>query len=138
MIGTGIFATPSGIFALSGSVGLALFMWVAGTLIAAAGLLVYIEFGTAIPRNGGEKNYLEFVYRKPRFLATGFFTSYVMLLGWAGESFSWSSRSLIDNQVATPSSLANISLPPLESMSTVSISEQLVSPVSPRLSSFTV
>lgn len=51
---------------------------------AAAGLLVYIEFGTAIPRNGGEKNYLEFVYRKPRFLATGFFTSYVMLLGWAG------------------------------------------------------
>jgi amino acid transporter len=85
MIGTGIFATPSGIFALSGSVGLALFMWVAGTLIAAAGLLVYIEFGTAIPRNGGEKNYLEFVYRRPRFLATGFFTSYVMLLGWAGE-----------------------------------------------------
>jgi amino acid transporter len=88
MIGTGIFATPSGIFALSGSVGLALFMWVAGTLIAFAGLLVYIEFGTAIPRNGGEKNYLEFVYRRPRFLATGFFTSYVMLLGWAGELIS--------------------------------------------------
>lgn len=37
MIGTGIFATPSAIFALSGSTGLALFMWVAGTLIAAAG-----------------------------------------------------------------------------------------------------
>lgn len=86
MIGTGIFATPSGIFALSGSVGLALFMWVAGTLIAFAGLLVYIEFGTAIPRNGGEKNYLEYVFRKPRFLATGFYTGYVMLLGWAGSN----------------------------------------------------
>jgi len=58
-----------------------------------AGLLVYIEFGAAIPRNGGEKNYLEFVYRKPRFLATGFFTSYVMLLGWAGEFFPRSETS---------------------------------------------
>lgn len=61
-------------------------MWVAGTVIAAAGLLVYMEFGTAIPRNGGEKNYLEFVYRKPRFLATGMYTGYVILLGWAGSN----------------------------------------------------
>ncbi|RMZ81372.1 hypothetical protein DV738_g2265, partial [Chaetothyriales sp. CBS 135597] len=86
MIGTGIFATPSAIFSLSGSVGLALFMWVAGTIIAAAGMLVYMEFGTGIPRNGGEKNYIEFVYRKPRFLATGFYTGYVVLLGWAGSN----------------------------------------------------
>lgn len=86
MIGTGIFATPSAIFSLSGSVGLSLLMWVAGTVIAASGLLVYMEFGTGIPRNGGEKNYLEFVYRRPRFLATGFYTGYVVLLGWAGSN----------------------------------------------------
>ncbi|RMZ75149.1 hypothetical protein DV737_g5416, partial [Chaetothyriales sp. CBS 132003] len=86
MIGTGIFATPSAIFSLSGSVGLALFMWVAGTIIAAAGMLVYMEFGTGIPRNGGEKNYLEFVYRRPKFLTTGFYTGYVILLGWAGSN----------------------------------------------------
>lgn len=73
MIGTGIFATPSAIFALSGSVGLALFIWVAGMLIAFAGMLVYLEFGTALPRNGGEKNYLEFVYKRPKFLVTGFY-----------------------------------------------------------------
>lgn len=73
MIGTGIFATPSAIFALSGSVGLSLFIWVAGMLIAIAGMMVYLEFGTALPRNGGEKNYLEFVYRKPKFLVTGFY-----------------------------------------------------------------
>lgn len=73
MIGTGIFATPSAIFQLSGSVGLSLFIWVAGMLIALAGMLVYLEFGTGLPRNGGEKNYLEFVYRKPKFLATGFY-----------------------------------------------------------------
>lgn len=81
MIGTGIFATPSGIFALSGSVGLSLFIWVAGMLIAAAGMAVYVEFGTGLPRNGGEKNYLEYVYSKPRFLATGLYTGYVILLG---------------------------------------------------------
>lgn len=86
MIGTGIFATPSAIFSLSGSVGLSLFIWVAGMLIAGAGMMVYLEFGTGIPRNGGEKNYLEYVYRKPRFLATGLYTGYVILLGWAGSN----------------------------------------------------
>jgi amino acid transporter len=89
MIGTGIFATPSSIFALSGSVGLSLFIWVAGMLIAAAGMAVYIEFGTGLPRNGGEKNYLEYVYRKPKFLATGFYTGYVVLLGESNPSFEY-------------------------------------------------
>lgn len=86
MVGTGIFATPSSIFSLSGSVGLSLFLWVAGMLIAFAGMLVYMEFGTAIPRNGGEKNYLEYVYRKPKFLVTAMYSGYVVLLGWAGSN----------------------------------------------------
>jgi amino acid transporter len=46
----------------------------------------YLEFGTAIPKNGGEKNYLEYVFRKPKFLATGMYTGYVILLGWAGSN----------------------------------------------------
>ncbi|ATY66409.1 high affinity methionine permease [Cordyceps militaris CM01] len=83
IIGTGIFATPATILSLCGSVGLTLFIWVAGMLIAAAGTAVYMEFGTAMPRNGGEKNYLEFVYRRPRFLTTCLYTGYVVLLGWA-------------------------------------------------------
>ncbi|KAL5333549.1 amino acid/polyamine transporter I [Aspergillus crustosus] len=86
VIGTGIFATPSTILALSGSVGLALFMWVFGTLIAVAGTAVYLEWGTAIPRNGGEKNYLEYVYKKPRFLATAMYAAYAVLLGWAASN----------------------------------------------------
>ncbi|EXJ76186.1 uncharacterized protein A1O5_00694 [Cladophialophora psammophila CBS 110553] len=81
MVGTGIFATPSTIFSLAGSVGLSLFIWVAGMIIAMCGMAVYLEFGTAIPKNGGEKNYLEFVYRHPKYLATGFYTGYVVLLG---------------------------------------------------------
>ncbi|KAL2889936.1 High-affinity methionine permease [Ceratocystis lukuohia] len=83
IIGTGIFATPGTILALSGSVGLSLLMWVFGSLIAAAGTAVYLEFGTAIPKNGGEKNYLEFIYRKPKFLVTALYAGYVVLLGWA-------------------------------------------------------
>ncbi|KAL4928866.1 high affinity methionine permease [Aspergillus undulatus] len=86
VIGTGIFATPSTILSLSGSVGLSLFMWVAGTLIAIAGTAVYLEWGTAIPKNGGEKNYLEYVYKKPKFLATAMFAAYAVLLGWAASN----------------------------------------------------
>ncbi|KAK2752729.1 hypothetical protein FQN55_005858 [Onygenales sp. PD_40] len=86
MIGTGIFATPSGILSLSGSVGLSLFIWVAGTIIAAAGMAVYIEFGTGLPRNGGEKNYLEYVFKKPKYLTTCLYAGYVVLLGWAGSN----------------------------------------------------
>jgi amino acid transporter len=86
MVGTGIFATPAEIVSLSGSVGLSLFIWVIGMIIAGAGMLTYLEFGTGIPRNGGEKNYLEYVYRRPKFLVTAMYTGYVVLLGWAGSN----------------------------------------------------
>ncbi|RDA83643.1 hypothetical protein CP532_4664 [Ophiocordyceps camponoti-leonardi (nom. inval.)] len=82
-IGTAIFATPATILSLSGSVGLSLVLWLVGMLIALAGTAVYMELGTGLPRNGGEKNYLEHVYRKPRFLTTSLYTGYVLLLGWA-------------------------------------------------------
>ncbi|KAF5528781.1 MUP1-high affinity methionine permease, partial [Fusarium napiforme] len=83
VIGTGIFATPGSILALLGSPGLALIIWVVGSIIAAAGTAVYLEWGTGIPKNGGEKNYLEFIYRKPKFLVTGIYASYIILMGWA-------------------------------------------------------
>lgn len=83
MIGTGVFATPSTILALSGSVGMSLIMWVIGAIIAGAGMWVYVIWGTAIPRNGGEKNYLEYLMRKPKFLATCMYAANGVLLGWA-------------------------------------------------------
>ncbi|KAH3675492.1 hypothetical protein WICMUC_002683 [Wickerhamomyces mucosus] len=84
MVGTGVFATSSSIFTLcNNSVGLSLILWVIGSLIALAGLYVYMEFGSAIPRNGGEKNYLEYVYTKPKFFVTSLYSSYILLLGWA-------------------------------------------------------
>ncbi|TFK34255.1 high affinity methionine permease [Crucibulum laeve] len=83
IIGTGVFATPSTILGLSGSVGLSLFMWVIGAIIASAGMWVYIVWGTAVPKNGGEKNYLEYLFRKPRFLITSVFAANGVLLAWA-------------------------------------------------------
>ncbi|KAF8655580.1 hypothetical protein AX16_003001 [Volvariella volvacea WC 439] len=79
IIGTGIYATPSSILRGSGSVGLALLMWVLGSLVAAAGTWVYVELGTGLPRSGGEKNYLEFIYRRPKFLATCAFSIYAFI-----------------------------------------------------------
>lgn len=83
MLGAGVFSTGSTIFILSGSVGTSLLMWAAGSLIAFSGLLVYMELGLAIPRNGGEKNYLEYIFKKPKLLVTAMYASYVFFLGWA-------------------------------------------------------
>lgn len=70
MIGTGIFETPRSIWLGTGSVSAALFMWCVGSLMAFAGLFVYLELGLTIPRyhvrgkwrsvprSGGEKNYV--------------------------------------------------------------------------------
>ncbi|KAI0342263.1 APC amino acid permease [Trametopsis cervina] len=82
VIGTGIFATPSMILRSSGSVGMSLVMWLLGATVAACGTAVFVELGTGLPRNGGEKNYLEFIYRRPRFLAITVYATFAILNGW--------------------------------------------------------
>ena len=44
--GSSIYATPSSILRSAGSVGVALIMWLVGSLIAACGTAVYVELGT--------------------------------------------------------------------------------------------
>lgn len=73
VVGTGLYSTPSAIIARTESVGATLLFWVLGGLMTFAGIFVYLEFGTALPRSGGEKVYLERVYQKPRYLATCIF-----------------------------------------------------------------
>lgn len=41
------------------------------------------DLGTALPRSGGERVYLERILRRPRMLATCMFMSYVVLLGFS-------------------------------------------------------
>ncbi|KAF2819505.1 hypothetical protein CC86DRAFT_449888 [Ophiobolus disseminans] len=86
VIGSGIFATPGVIVKGVGSVGLSLTLWVVGAIIAACGLAVGLEYGCMLPRSGGDKVYLEFVYRKPRFLASTLVATQAVLLGFTASN----------------------------------------------------
>ncbi|KAI3394492.1 hypothetical protein diail_2626 [Diaporthe ilicicola] len=67
MVGTGIFSTPGTILGSTGSIGLALFYWVIGFVMAAAGLAVYLELAAYFPnRSGSEAVYLEQAYPRPK------------------------------------------------------------------------
>lgn len=58
-------------------------LWIIGGLLTFFGLSVFLEFGLAIPRSGGEKNYLERVYRRPKYLATCVLAAQMLLLGFS-------------------------------------------------------
>ncbi|OSD05040.1 amino acid transporter [Trametes coccinea BRFM310] len=81
IIGTGIFSTPSSILGSVGSVGASLMLWVLGFILSACGLFIWLEFGTMFPRSGGEKVYLEAVYKKPKYLSTYVFAANAILVG---------------------------------------------------------
>ncbi|KAJ7624809.1 APC amino acid permease [Roridomyces roridus] len=107
VIGTGIFATPSVILHSSGSVGIALTMWVLGALIAIAGTLVYVELGTGLPRSGGEKNYLEYMYRRPKLMVTCTYGVYTFLAGSSAPNAIVFGEYII-NALALPPSAFNV------------------------------
>ncbi|ODV94849.1 hypothetical protein PACTADRAFT_50701 [Pachysolen tannophilus NRRL Y-2460] len=83
MVGSGIFATPGGIFVdCSGSPFLFFATWFIGFLIALSGLWVYLELGSFIPRSGATKVFLEFMFPNPKFFSSmvfGFFTVFFSL-----------------------------------------------------------
>ncbi|KII87999.1 hypothetical protein PLICRDRAFT_30477 [Plicaturopsis crispa FD-325 SS-3] len=85
IIGTGIFSTPASILESVGSVGASLMLWVLGFVLSFCGLFVWLEYGTMFPRSGGEKVYLEAVYKKPKYLATVIFASNAILLGFTAS-----------------------------------------------------
>ncbi|KLU89727.1 hypothetical protein MAPG_08696 [Magnaporthiopsis poae ATCC 64411] len=83
-IGTGIFAQPSNVLYLTGSPAVAVILWIVGGLIILCVTLSWLELALAIPlhyvrtsrayfwapRSGGDKNYLEYIYKRPRLLIT--------------------------------------------------------------------
>ena len=58
IIGSGIFITPALILDKTGSFGVSMICWFAGTVIAICGGLCYIELGLLIPRTGAEYVYI--------------------------------------------------------------------------------
>ncbi|XP_057692255.1 asc-type amino acid transporter 1 [Corythoichthys intestinalis] len=62
IIGSGIFISPKGVLEHSGSVGIALLVWMLGGGIAALGSLCYAELGVAIPKSGGDYAYVTEIF----------------------------------------------------------------------------
>jgi amino acid permease len=86
VIGSGIFATPGSIVKTTGSVGLALLLWVVGALLAGCSMMITLEYGCMLPRSGGDKVYLEFTYRHPRFFASTLVAVQAVLLGFTASN----------------------------------------------------
>ena len=86
VIGSGIFATPGVIAQSAGSIGVSLSLWLLGAIVAACGLSISLELGCMLPRSGGEKVYLEFIYSRPRFLASTVVAVQAMLLGFTASN----------------------------------------------------
>ncbi|KAL3458093.1 amino acid permease-domain-containing protein [Aspergillus heterothallicus] len=103
MIGTGIFLTPARILRGTGSVGAALLLWAFGGVYGASGLACWLQWGLSIPcytmpiwgkknvpRSGGEKNYLEFLFPRPRFLATCMYgVPFILLANLSGNAIAF-------------------------------------------------
>ncbi|KAI0278429.1 amino acid permease-domain-containing protein [Russula aff. rugulosa BPL654] len=60
--------------------------WVIGFALSLCGVFIWLEFGTMFPRSGGEKVYLEAVYRRPKHLVTVIFAVYVVTLNFSSPS----------------------------------------------------
>jgi len=86
VIGSGIFATPGSIVKTTGSVGLALLLWIAGALLASLSMMITLEYGCMLPRSGGDKVYLEFTYQHPRFFASTLVAVQAVLLGFTASN----------------------------------------------------
>ncbi|ETI28132.1 hypothetical protein G647_00581 [Cladophialophora carrionii CBS 160.54] len=86
VIGSGIFAMPGTIVQNVGSPGLALVLWVVGALVAWAGLAIDMEYGCMLPRSGGVKVYLEYTFRRPRFLTSTLVAVQAVLLGFTASN----------------------------------------------------
>ena len=62
VIGAGIFKTPSMVAGVTGDIGWALLIWVAGAVISLAGALCYAELSTTYPHAGGDYHFLTRAY----------------------------------------------------------------------------
>jgi basic amino acid/polyamine antiporter, APA family len=81
MIGTGVFMSlgwqvsgftrPDGTSMLTGSVFPIILLWVVGGILALCGALCYAELATALPRSGGEYNFLSRIYHPMVGFCTG-------------------------------------------------------------------
>ncbi|KAF2743492.1 amino acid transporter [Sporormia fimetaria CBS 119925] len=96
-IGTGVFVQPVNVLFLTGSSGVALLLWCVGGLIVFCIVLSWLELALSVPhhlifhnerweryatpRSGGDKNYLEYIYKRPKFLMSCIFGIIFIVFG---------------------------------------------------------
>ncbi|KAK4506042.1 hypothetical protein PRZ48_004007 [Zasmidium cellare] len=113
-IGSGIFLTPHRVLAGTGCVGGALCVWVLGALLSICGLYVWLECGLSmpqrivrgeekprgVPRSGGEKNFLEFMFPNTRLKLThirttcSFSIMFLLMYNLSGNAISFALQVL--------------------------------------------
>ncbi|KAJ5166775.1 uncharacterized protein N7482_005556 [Penicillium canariense] len=87
MVGTGVFSTPSAILSGTGSIGLSMFYWFIGYLLAYSTLSVYLEFAAYFPsRSGSEVVYLEQSFPRPRYLFPTVFAIQTVLFSFSSSN----------------------------------------------------
>ncbi|RCH90854.1 hypothetical protein CU097_011068 [Rhizopus azygosporus] len=79
IIGAGIFVGPALTLQLVGSGGMNLIIWTIGAFVAFSGTFTFMELGTMLPRSGGELGYLEYCYRRPKYLLAYLFTMWSLM-----------------------------------------------------------
>ncbi|KAL6252611.1 hypothetical protein RBB50_000330 [Rhinocladiella similis] len=96
MVGTGIFTTPGAVLGYTRSKPVSLALWLVGGVFTLLFILVYLEFGSALPFNGGELIYLDEVYPAPELLSTILFSAFFLCLGNSyGNSVTFSKQTLL-------------------------------------------
>lgn len=80
MVGNGIFTLPGLVLLLTKSKPIAIGLWAVGGFHSLLSVLIYLEFGTALPYNGGALIYLDEVFHNPNLLAAVIFSFFWILL----------------------------------------------------------
>lgn len=83
ILGSGFLAISSGMYNDCGqSPFFFLLSWLVASVLAYAGLYVYLELGSLIPRSGGTKVFLEFIYDKPYMMTSVAFSLFSVMFGF--------------------------------------------------------
>lgn len=83
IVGSGIFSVSGSIYNnVGGSPFLFFVVWLISGYMAFAGMFCFLEVGSIVPRGGGMKVFLEYIYYKPRMMMTVVFSLYSIIFGF--------------------------------------------------------
>lgn len=83
ILGSGFLANASGMYIECGqSPFYFVLSWIVAAVLAFSGCYVFLELGSLIPRSGGTKVFLEYIYEKPYMFASVVFSLYSVMFGF--------------------------------------------------------